>query len=620
MKALIKVGYACNENCTFCHTADMRHIDDTSDRVAWKIDRAKRLGYSMVVLSGGEPTLRPELLAWARRVASMGLDFGLVTNGLLLSYPHVTDELIERCRLRYVYMSMHGGTKAVHRSVVRADTFDQAMGAVKLLHARVPDLTVNCVITTANVDHLRSFVDALLPFPDLTIKLSMTQPKGAASNDKKAFDVIMPLVERCADRVQDAIDYGLSKVPLGAKGPRFAHDGVPFCLLPGHEARYDDLKTHRFAAMIEVDEDDFVPVDDVAKVHTDRCAPCSIKGACPGLYRGYHEVYGDAALKPVTGRPRANSFNYTPLRDVMRPKGAPCPIKADGTTPYDRGRTLFLRLPDRMRLLKTESRDFTDHEILTAKEALGQVYADVSKKLAPDDFSKDLVKLRPSAECAACEARPRCAGAWEPVRGDVFGRDDARVMDILRSLEGRVLDLGGGEGRYVEALAPKAIAKQIDYLCVDPDQERLDVLAARHGFAKTLAAKAEELPSAVGEVDHVLVLRSYNHLASPKAVIAKALSLLREGGTLTIADNIAFGLVRSQEHAARAERAKENLFEHLRNDGAAEAHACVTEVITGPRDDHKTLVLTERRDVGPETSNQWLLRYTCGARSSSAGA
>ena len=29
MKALIKVGYACNENCTFCHTADLRHIDDT---------------------------------------------------------------------------------------------------------------------------------------------------------------------------------------------------------------------------------------------------------------------------------------------------------------------------------------------------------------------------------------------------------------------------------------------------------------------------------------------------------------------------------------------------------------------------------------------------------------
>ena len=100
MKALIKVGYACNENCTFCHTADMRHIDDSADRIDWKISRAKRLGYTMAVLSGGEPTMRPELLRWARKSAALGLDFGLVTNGLMLSYPHVVDELVKDCRLR----------------------------------------------------------------------------------------------------------------------------------------------------------------------------------------------------------------------------------------------------------------------------------------------------------------------------------------------------------------------------------------------------------------------------------------------------------------------------------------------------------------------------------------
>ena len=27
MKALIKVGYGCNDHCTFCHTLDVRHVD-----------------------------------------------------------------------------------------------------------------------------------------------------------------------------------------------------------------------------------------------------------------------------------------------------------------------------------------------------------------------------------------------------------------------------------------------------------------------------------------------------------------------------------------------------------------------------------------------------------------
>jgi len=595
VKALIKVGYACNENCTFCHTADIREMNDSAERVAWKIDRARRLGYSMVVLSGGEPTLRPELLTWARRVADHGLELGLVTNGLMLSYPHVVDELVERCRLRYVYMSIHGGEPKVHRSVVRADTFQQAFGALTLLAGRVPDLTANCVVTTANVQHLRGLVDRLLPLPDLCLKFSMTQPKGAAH---RAYDVLVPDVEACAAAVKDAIEHGLARTRPG--GLRFAHDGIPFCLLPGLEALYDDLKTHRFATMIEADEDDFVPVDDVAKIHTEPCRACALRGACPGLYRGYHETRGDGALRPVTDRPRANSYHFVPERDIARPPGAPCPVKRDGVRPYDRGRTLFLRLKDRMRLFRTETRDFADAELVAIKEELGQLYVDISTKLAPDDFSKDLRKLRISAECSACSLRAGCTGCWEPVREDVFTRDDQRVLEILGGLRGRVLDLGCGEGPYLGALAAQARERAIEYLGVDPDAGRLGVLGSRYPFARFVAAPAEALPEDVGEVDHVLVLRSYNHLADPEAALDRAIDRLRPGGTLLLCDNVAFGLVRSRAHAARAEAAPENRFEHFRNDGAAEA---------ARRLEGRPLRLVERRDVGPGTSNQWLLRY-----------
>jgi MoaA/NifB/PqqE/SkfB family radical SAM enzyme/SAM-dependent methyltransferase len=605
VKALIKVGYACNENCTFCHTADLRHIDDTAERVAWKIDRAKQLGYSMVVLSGGEPTMRPELLGWARRVAAHGLDFGLVTNGLLLSYPHVVDELVGECRLRYVYMSLHGGDAKVHGSVVRADTFCKAMDAVRRLHGRVQDFTVNCVVTTANVEHLRGLVDRLAPFSELTIKFSMTQPKGGG---QRAFDVLVPKVERCAERVRDAIAYGMEKRG-DAPGPRFAHDGIPFCLLPGLEDLYDDLKTHRFSVMIEADEDDFVPVDDVAKVHTERCEPCALRGACPGLFRGYREAYGDDVLAPRTDRPRSNSYSFVPERDLARPAGAPCPVRKDGPSPYDRGRTLFLRLRDRMRLFRTESRDFSDEELLATKERLGQVYLDVSSKLAPDDFAKDLRKLVRARECVACPENARCTGAFEAVRVDVFGRDDARVKALLAGLEGRVLDLGCGEGPYLDALAARVREGAVEYVGVDPDSERLRVLASRHAFAlgeggtsrgRFVAARAEDLDPGLGAFDHVLVLRSWNHLGDPARALDRALSLLRPGGTLLVVDNVAFGLVRSGPHASRAERSTDNRFEHHRNDGAPEAAA---------RIERFGLRLVERHDVGPETSNQWLLRY-----------
>ena len=597
VKALIKVGYACNENCTFCHTADMREVNDTAERVEWKIGRAKKLGLSMVVLSGGEPTIRPELLRWARLTASLGLDFGLVTNGLLLSYPHVTDELIDACRLRYVYMSIHGGDAKVHGSVVRADTFQQALCALKLLAGRVPDLTANCVVTTANMRHLRGLVDRLLPLGDLCIKFSMTQPKGAAN---RAPDVIIPDVEECARFVRDAIDHGQRQRAGGAV--RFAHDGIPFCLLPGLEDLYDDLKTHRFASMIEVDEDDFVPVDDVAKVQPGEvCGPCSLKGACPGLYKGYFEARGAGSLKPVIGRPRANSYNFVPERDIARAPGAPCPIRSGSVSPFDRGRTLFLRLMDRIRLFRTETRDFSDAELLAIKEDVGQIYLDRSTKIAPDDFAKDLLPLRRSAECEGCERRPACTGTWEPVRVDVFTRDDARVLEVLAALRGRVLDLGCGEGPYLQALADKARRGEVEYIGVDPDPGRLAVLASRYPFARFVASRAEDLGEDLGQVDHALVLRSYNHLADPREALRRVLALLKPGGTLTLADNIAFGLVRGRSLAARAESSPENRFEHYRNDSAEDATRALSDL--------SSLRLLERRDVARGTSNQWLLRY-----------
>lgn len=596
MKALIKVGYACNEHCTFCHTLDVRHLDDTAESVAHKIERARRLGHSMVVFSGGEPTIRPEIQAWATQVAQSGLDLGFVTNGRMFAYPEFAEAMLAR-RLRYVYLSFHGGTAKVHNSLVRSDAFGDSLQAIRNLHGRIPALTVNCVVTRANLRHLRPLVDLLLPLDQLTIKFSMTAPKGGGN---KLFDLVVPRVTECAEAIADAIAHG-EKQRGDRPGPRFGHDGLPFCLVPGHEALYDDLRTNDFRTMSEVGEPDFFPVDDVIKVQPEeKCGDCALRGPCPGLFRGYLDRYPDdlAALSPRPG-PRANSYNLVPTRDIARPRGAPCPVRTDGPTSYDRGRSLFLRLPDRMRLFETRTRDFADVELLATKEEHGQLYADVSTKLAPDDFSRDLRKLRLLDECRSCEQRPRCTGCWTPVAHDVFGRDDARVHALLRELRGDVLDVGAGEGTYLTTLAPSVQAGVVRYTALEPDAARAALLTRRHPWARFTLAAAEQATLPPASVDHVLLLRSYNHLVDPARALARLVDALRPGGTLTLVDNVAFGLVRSRTHAARAERGPGQL-EHHRNADARSAHQQVEPL---------PLRLIERRDIGPETSNQWLLRY-----------
>ncbi|HJL18331.1 MAG TPA: class I SAM-dependent methyltransferase, partial [Sandaracinaceae bacterium LLY-WYZ-13_1] len=388
------------------------------------------------------------------------------------------------------------------------------------------------------------------------------------------------------------------------EGPRFTHGAIPLCLMEGYEDAFDDLKTHRFATMIEVGEPDFFPVDDLNKTQpATPCRGCSLSGPCPGLYRGYHEAFGADELRPVRDRPRSNSFNYVYDGLVTARANGTCPLRRDGVTPWEPGRHLFVKHGPRIARFVAPTRDFSDAEIAEIKHDLGQVYLDVSRKDAPDDFTTDLRPLARSGLCDGCPERPGCTGLFEPrLDEDVFGRDDARVRAWIAELEGDVLDVGCGEGRYLDLVGARIEAGAMRYRAFDPSAEAIARMRARLPDAAQLSVGTAE--GWAGEVepaslDHVLALRSWNHLPDPAGFVAAAARALRPGGTLAVADDTAFGLARTRAHARRAE-ASDAAFEHFRNDTAADAARVL---------DAAGLRCVERRDVAPGTSTLWLLRY-----------
>src|SRR4249919_52640 len=75
----------CNSRCLSCDWWKQSGADDlTLDEIATVADALPPLGTRMVVFSGGEPLLRPEVFDAAQRFRDRGLVLHLLTSGVLL--------------------------------------------------------------------------------------------------------------------------------------------------------------------------------------------------------------------------------------------------------------------------------------------------------------------------------------------------------------------------------------------------------------------------------------------------------------------------------------------------------------------------------------------------------
>jgi len=75
----------CNLDCAYCNEYDRTSEPVPLATMLSRIDRLAALGTSIVTLSGGEPTLHPDLDAIILRISQRGAIATLITNGLLLT-------------------------------------------------------------------------------------------------------------------------------------------------------------------------------------------------------------------------------------------------------------------------------------------------------------------------------------------------------------------------------------------------------------------------------------------------------------------------------------------------------------------------------------------------------
>ncbi len=97
----------CNFRCPYCYNVDLvlrpESLPDIEPEETLRLLASRKGFVDGVVISGGEPTLQPDLAEFAQRVRELGCAVKLDTNGYR---PQVLRQLLERGLLDYVAMDI----------------------------------------------------------------------------------------------------------------------------------------------------------------------------------------------------------------------------------------------------------------------------------------------------------------------------------------------------------------------------------------------------------------------------------------------------------------------------------------------------------------------------------
>ncbi len=288
-KALIKVGYTCNNNCLYCHTSESRIIKDLSTKeIIRKIDYVKAKGYNFIIFSGGEPTIRNDLGIIAKYLSKNNQKFGFISNGRMFKYQKFAEKMYE-LGMKYLYISLNGPNPAINDRLSGVPGFEELIEGIKNLSSLNIELIVNVVVNKQNQNFLKEIIDLLSDYNVSKIKFSFIEPKGATL---KNFELLVPNVEDAAQKSKDAIEYANN---LGINA---GFEGFPLCKIKLDPKYTDNIRTNNIMLMSEASEKDFFETDFENRIKLKECEICPKKDKCEGIFKKYYQKRGFECEKP----------------------------------------------------------------------------------------------------------------------------------------------------------------------------------------------------------------------------------------------------------------------------------------------------------------------------------
>lgn len=146
----------CNLDCIHCRAAaSMGPYEGelTTEEIFRILEEITEVSRPVIILTGGEPLLRKDLLDIAKKAVSLGLKPVLATNGTLLTVELARE--LKEAGISRVSISLDGATSLAHDNFRKMPgAFEGALRGIRILKEVGLPFQINTTITAVNADEL----------------------------------------------------------------------------------------------------------------------------------------------------------------------------------------------------------------------------------------------------------------------------------------------------------------------------------------------------------------------------------------------------------------------------------------------------------------------------------
>jgi len=178
-RVIWEITNQCNYHCPYCiFSAQHRRPDQelSTARVQKIVIELGTAGYRSLKFTGGEPFLRPDMIAIMKWSKKQGMEVDISTNASLITAEMARQ--LAALRLSYIHVSLDGGISEIHESLRGKNTFAPTIRGIKNLVAAGVTVRLGAVIAKNNESHLVELINLAIGLGAAEIIFSLLEPVG----------------------------------------------------------------------------------------------------------------------------------------------------------------------------------------------------------------------------------------------------------------------------------------------------------------------------------------------------------------------------------------------------------------------------------------------------------